>query len=91
MGVAENATDEVAQHLLRRLEVCDHAVPERPRRPDVRRRAADHLARLSAHGLHLAGSLVDRDNRGLEQHDPFTAPENDCICRPQIDGELPIR
>ena len=59
---AEDAADEMAQHLLGRLEIGDHAVSERPCRLDVCGRAPDHLPRLRADGLHLAGTLVDRDH-----------------------------
>ena len=54
--------DEVAQHLLGRLEVRDHPVPERPNRPDRGRRPADHPARVGSDGLYLAGSVVDGDD-----------------------------
>ena len=64
-GLGEVATavhllDEVAQHLLGRLEVGDHAVLERADGGDVVGGAADHPLGLVADGEDLAGGGVDR-------------------------------
>lgn len=82
----EDTADEVAQHLLGRLEIGDHAVSEGTRRCDVRGCAADHQTRLSPDGVDLAGTLIDRDDRRLEQDDPFAAPEDHRIRGAQVDS-----
>jgi hypothetical protein len=82
--------DEVTQHLLRRLEVRDHAVAKRARRADVRRRAADHASGVLAERLHVAGSLVDRDHRRLEDDDPAAALVDDRVGGTQVDREAAV-
>jgi hypothetical protein len=57
--------DEMAQHLLGDVEVRDHPVLQRADRADRPRRAAEHALGLEADRVHLAGALVDRDDRRL--------------------------
>ena len=45
-----HALDEVPEHLLRDVEIGDHAVLQGPHRLDVARGAADHALGLGAHG-----------------------------------------
>ena len=52
MAAAVHALHEVTKHLLRHLEVGDHAVPQRPHGGDARRRPADHLLGLLTHRMH---------------------------------------
>ena len=80
--------DEMPQHLLGHLEVRDHSVPKRTRRADMRRCPPDHPPRLLSHRLYLAGALIKRDHRGLEQHHPLATTEHNRIRGPQIDREL---
>src|SRR5699024_6097257 len=61
--------DEVAKHPLGDLEVGDDAVLEWADSSDVGRGAADHLLGLGPDGDDLARCRVDRDHRGLVQHD----------------------
>src|SRR4051812_41510562 len=58
-----DATDEVAKHLSRHLEVRDHTVAERAKRPNLRRRPADHAPRLFTDRLNPAALLIDGDDR----------------------------
>ena len=85
---AAGASDEVAQHLGRHVEVRDHAVPQRADRADVRRRAPDHAARLLADRVDPAGHLVDCDDRRLEDGNPAAANEDESVRRAEIDREL---
>src|SRR5439155_22822355 len=60
--------DEVPEHLLRDVEVGDDAVLEWTDGLDRPRRPAEHLLRLDADRVHVAGALVDRDDRRLRQN-----------------------
>src|ERR1044072_752279 len=71
-AVLMDLLDEVAQHLLRHVEVGDDAVLQRADRRDRPRRAAEHPLRLDPHGVHFAAARVDRDDRRLGQ--PHAAP-----------------
>ena len=81
--------DEVPQHRLGDVEVGDHAVAQRPDRPDRRRRPADHPARVGADGVDVAAAIVDGDDRRLEDDDPFAADEDERVRGPEIDRQLP--
>ena len=85
---AADPADEVAKHLLGRLEVCDHAVAQGPGGDDRRRRAPQHLPRLLPDGVDLTGLLVHRHHRGLEQDDALAAAEDDGVRRPEVDGQI---
>jgi hypothetical protein len=87
----EHATDEVAQHLLRHLEVGNDAVTERPRCTNVRRGPSDHLPGLLADSLDRTGTLVDRDDGGFEQNDPVPASKHDGVGRSEVDRQMPRR
>ena len=80
--------DEVPEHLLRHLEVGDHAVLERADGLDVAGRAAQHALGLDADGVHLARALVDRDDRRLGQHDAATAHVDQRVGRAEVDGHV---
>ena len=87
-ATAADEPDELAEHLLGRLEVCDHAVPQRPGRDDRRRGATEHLPRLLADRIHLSGLLIHRHDRRLEEDDALAAAENDRVRRPEVDREI---
>ena len=63
--------DEMLDHLLRDLEIGDHAVAQRADGGDVARRAAEHLLGLLADREHLllAAHVGDGDHARLGQHD----------------------
>src|SRR5207302_7919530 len=86
---ASTLADEVAQHLLGHLKVCDHAVSERPDRPDRGRRPPNHPACVTADRLTLAGPVVDGNDRGLEDDDSLATDEDERIRGAEIDRELP--
>jgi hypothetical protein len=87
-SAAADEPDELAEHLLGRLEVGDHAVAQRPGGDDRRGGAAEHLPRLLAHGVDLTRLLVHRDNGRLEQDDPLTAAEDDGVRRSEVHREI---
>src|SRR3954451_20468705 len=68
-AVLVHLLDEVAEHLLRDVEVGDHAVLERADRRDRAGCATQHALCLDPDGVHLGRAAVDRDHRGLGQHD----------------------
>ena len=80
--------DEVPEHLLGHLEVGDDAVLEGPDGLDVARRAAQHALGLDADRVHLAGALVDRDDRWLGEHDAATAHVDERVGRAEVDGHV---
>ena len=67
---------EVGQHLLGGVEVGDHAAADRPHRPDVRRRASDHVAGAQADGFDRPGRGVQRHDRRLVDDDAAAARED---------------
>jgi mannose-6-phosphate isomerase-like protein (cupin superfamily) len=80
----------VAEHLLGDVEVGDHPVTQRPRRPYMRRRSADHLPRLLAHCEHLAAVLVNSHDRWLEQHDSSATAIHDGVRRSEVECQLTL-
>ena len=80
--------DEVAQHLLGDVEVGDDAVLQRADRGDRPRRAAEHPLRLDADRVHLAGALVDRDDRGLGEDDAAPAHVDERVGGAEVDGHV---
>src|SRR4029077_12107334 len=66
----------------------DHAVPQRPGRDDGGRCTSEHLPRLLPDGVHLAGLLVHRHDRRLEEDDPLAAAEDHGVRRPKVYGEI---
>ena len=85
----DHLADEVTQHLLGDLEVSDHAVPERPRGRDRRRRAADHPLGVGADRMHLAGVYVRRYDRRLGYDDAARRPRKRACWR--CPGRSPCR
>ena len=85
---AERLLDEVVQHRLGHLEVRDHAVAKRPDRPDRGGRAADHLLRVGADRVDVAGRVVDRDDGRLEEDDPLAADEDDGVGGAEVDRHV---
>ena len=80
--------DEVAQHLLRDVEVGDHAVLERPDRRDRPGGAAEHALGLDADGVYLARALVDRDHARLREHDAATAHVDERVRGSEVHGHV---
>jgi hypothetical protein len=80
--------DEVAEHLLRHLEVGDDAVLERPDGGDRARRAAEHPLGLDAHGVDLARALVHRHDGRLGEHDAAAAHVHEGVRGAEIDRHV---
>ena len=80
--------DEVAQHLLRHVEVGDDAVLERADGGDRAGRAAEHPLRLHPHGVHVTRALVDRDDRRLREHDAAPPHIDKSVRRTEVDGHV---
>ena len=87
-AVLVDLLDEVAEHLLGHVEVGDDAVLQRADRGDRARRAAEHPLRLDADGVHLAGALVDRDDRRLGEHDAAPAHVDERVGGAEVDGHV---
>ena len=87
-AVLVHLLDEVAEHLLRHVEVGDDAVLERPDRRDRAGRAAEHPLRLDADGVHLARALVDRDDRRLREDDAAAAHVDERVRGAEVDGHV---
>ena len=87
-AVLVHLLDEVPQHLLRDVEVGDHAVLERPDRRDRAGRAAEHPLRLDADRVHLARALVDRDHRGLGEHDAAAPHVDERVGGAEVHGHV---
>ncbi len=91
-AVAVHLADEVLQHALGVGEVGDDAVLHRAHGGDVARRAANHALgfgadrddRLAA----AAGFILDRDHRGLVQHDALAAYIDQRVGGAEIDRDV---
>ena len=86
-AVAFDHFDHSSEHDLRSIEVGDHTVLERTNRLDILMGLTVHLAGSLTDGLHLAGMLVERNDRRLVHYD-LTVADNDRIGGSQIDGQL---
>ena len=75
-------------HALGDLEVGDGALAQRAHGDDVARRAPDHLPGLVAHGQHVLGAAVERDDRRLVQHDALAARVHQGVGGAEVDGEV---
>jgi hypothetical protein len=80
--------DEVAQHLLRDVEVGDHAVLERPDRGDGSRGAAQHPLGFDPDRVDLARARVDRHHGRLGEHDPAAAHVHQRIGGAEVHGHV---
>ena len=80
--------DEVAQHSLGGVEVCDDTVLQRTDRDDVSGRTANHLLGVCADCEDAAGVLVDRDNRRLVQHDAAAADIDKGVGGSEVDRHV---
>ena len=83
-----HALDEVPQHLLRDVEVGDHAVLEGPHRLDVRGGAADHPFGFGSHGQDGSSKGVERDDGRLVQDDTATTHVHQRVRRPEVDRHV---
>jgi hypothetical protein len=80
--------DEVAQHLLGNVEVCDDSVLQRADRNDVRRCTADHPLGLGPHGKDRAGLRVDRYDGRLVEDDPAAPHVHESVRGTEIDRHI---
>ena len=87
-AVLVHLLDEVAKHLLRHVEVGDDAVLQRADGRDRPGRASEHPLRLDADRVHLAGALVDRDDRRLGEHDAAPADVDQRVGSAEIDRHV---
>ena len=83
-----DALQQQPDHPLGDLEVGDRAAAQRTHGDDVAGRAADHLPRLAAGGEHLAGLPVERDDRGLVEHDALALHVDERVGRAEVDREV---
>ena len=87
-AVLVHLLDEVAEHLLGDVEVGDDAVLQRADGGDRPGRAAEHPLRLDADRVDLAGTLVDRDHRGLGEDDPAPTDVDQRVRGAEVDGHV---
>jgi hypothetical protein len=80
--------DEVPQHLLGDLEVCDHAVAQRADRGDGCRRATDHALRVVTDGVYLARRGVDGDDGWLRHAYSLATHVNERVGCAEIDRHV---
>jgi hypothetical protein len=83
--------DEVTEHRLGDLEVCDDTVFHRPNRNDVARRAPEHLLGLFADGpdfVDTARIAHDCHDAGFRNHDSLALRVDDRVRGSEVDGEI---
>src|SRR4029077_7348941 len=85
---AVHAMDEVADHLLRHVEVGDDAVLQRTNRLDVPGGPSDHPLRLVADGEDVTGVLVDRDDGRLVQDDALAPDVDERVRRAEVNSHV---
>ena len=78
----------VADEQLRHGEVGDDPVVQRPGHGDPLRGAAQHIVGLGAHGDHLVGHVVHRQDGGLAEDDALPIQIDLEPGSPQIDGNI---
>ncbi len=83
--------DEVAEHLLRHVEVGDHTVAEGADGGDVGRGASDHPLRLHPDGEGSPVLGVDRDHGRLVEDDAATAHVYEGVGGAEIDSHVLAR
>ena len=88
-AVLVHLLNEVAEHLLRDVEVGDHAVLQRADRLDRAGRSSEHALRLDADGVHFAGALVDRDDGRFGEDDAAAAHVDERVRRAEVHGHIP--
>src|SRR5215218_1650630 len=81
--------DEVGEHLLRDLEVGDHAVLEGPQGHNAAGRAAEHPLGRRPDGHDLIGLVVYGDDGGFREHDPVPLDEHQRVRRSQVYRNVP--
>ena len=87
---AAGLLDEAADHHLRRVEVGDHAVAQRPDGLDARAGPFVHQFGLGAEGDAFARIIVDSHDAGLIQHN-LVILVNDGVGGTQIDSQFLIQ
>ena len=87
-AVLVNALDEVTQHLLGDVEVGDHTILQRPDGADRPGRAAEHPLGVDADRVDLAAARVDRDHRGLREHDASPTYVDERVRGPEVDRHV---
>src|SRR3954452_16535842 len=80
--------DEVLEHLLADLEICDDAVLERTNGLDVRRCPPDHALGFGANGEQTPVPGVDGDDGWLVEHDATATHVHDGVRRAEVDGHV---
>ena len=80
--------DEVGEHLLGDFEVGDDAVLHGADGHNVARGAAHHLLGLPAHGFHLAGGLIDGNDRRFVDDDAFAVGKDQRVRGTQVNRQI---
>jgi hypothetical protein len=81
-------TDEMAQHVRRGLEICDHPVAQGLDGGDLFGSATEHLSGGGAHRLYTARSLAHRDDRRLVHHNTLISFEDEGVGGAEIDCQI---
>src|SRR5882762_3846576 len=87
----DDRLEEKPEHLLGHVEVGDDAVLEGPHGENAVGGPAQHALRFESDALDLASSLLDRDDRGLVQHDALALHVDQRIGGAEIHGNLICR
>src|SRR4029453_19352785 len=80
--------DEIPEHLLRDVEVGDHAALQWAHGLDMAPRWADHPLGLVADRDDRPSECVHGDDGGLVQHDPVPPNVDERVRRPQVDNHV---
>jgi hypothetical protein len=80
--------NEVVEHLLRHFEVGNHAVFQRPHNSDICGRAAQHLLGFRTDRPDFAGTVIERDGRGLVDHDAPVPRIDPRVNRTQVNRQV---
>ena len=84
--VLDDQGQEVAEHLLRNVEVRNDAVLHRTHCDDALRRTAQHALRFEPYTLDLFRLAIEGNDRWLVEYDPFALHVDQCICGAEING-----
>ena len=86
--LVDDRLEEIAQHLFGDVEIGDHAILEWPNGGNPLGGAAEHPFRFEANPFYAAGRLLDRDDGGFVEHDPFTFDIYQRIRGAEVDGNF---
>ena len=87
-GVSARAANKELDHLLGHVVAIDHTVAQRSDDFNMIRISSKHHLGILADPRNAVGIFIDRDHRGLVEHDPLPVHVNENACRAKINAKI---